>query len=91
MGIKTRTITECTCDICHAPCEADESCIAIEIHPGDGRDVGPSYMTAKLSVNFQYGVSNGICCKACKLKFLRKYVAASQPPDAGEGREGGDE
>lgn len=74
MGLVTRTVTECTCDLCQQPCQPDDSCIAIQIHPGDGRDVGPSYMTAKLSVDFQYGVSNGICCFACKMKFLRKYV-----------------
>lgn len=55
MGIKTRTITECTCDICRSECNDDDNYIVIEIHPGDGQDVGPSYMTAKLSVDFQYG------------------------------------
>lgn len=88
MGANVRTITTYTCDICHQECGPNDSCIAVEIHPGDGRDVGPSSMTAKLSVDFQYGVSNGICCNACKAKFLREYVAGLDDAIAAQRQEG---
>jgi hypothetical protein len=74
MGITTKTVTACTCDLCGVDCKGEDSIVNIQVHPGDGRDVGPGHMTGVMRVNLPYRVSDGIVCVACKLDWLRKYV-----------------
>jgi hypothetical protein len=74
MGIKTKEITECTCDVCGKVCEVFESEFCVTINSGDGRDVGPSEIFGKVYVNNPYGYSKGIVCKECKIKWLKIYL-----------------
>ena len=73
MGIKQVTITTCTCDVCGEDCAKDESALKIQINSGDGRDVGPSYIYAKISVEHPYGCSNGIVCRKCQKEWFSHY------------------
>jgi len=75
MGIKQRTITEVTCDICGKECGESDGVIRARVNNGDGRDVGPAYITAELRFSQPYGVTNGLICPACKLKHLETYVS----------------
>lgn len=74
MGIVRREIIDFTCDICGAECKATSGDIIIQVNGGDGRDVGPALITAKLRFSQPYGCSNGIVCVGCKLKYLSDYV-----------------
>ena len=78
MGITTKTVETCTCDLCGAVCDKHDGNIFIEVYPGDGRDVGPGHVMAELRVHIPYKASNGIACRACKIKWLSKYVADQQ-------------
>lgn len=75
MGIKHRTVTEVTCDICGKECGESDGVIRARVNNGDGRDVGPAYITGELRFSQPYGVSNGLVCPACMLKYLEIYVA----------------
>lgn len=75
MGMTVKTKEEWFCDICKGPaCPADQH-ISIEVYPGDGRDVGAGYLHGSLYVDIPYSVSRGVSCKACKIKFLKSYLA----------------
>lgn len=74
MGIKTHTVTVATCDMCHAECGGTDGEIRIQVNNGDGRDVGPAFVSGELRFDQPYGVSGGILCQACKFKWLRKYL-----------------
>ena len=74
MGITTKTITECTCDICGNACGQNDGEISIRVNGGDGRDVGPATIYATLIFNQPYGCSKGIVCRACKIKWLHAYL-----------------
>jgi hypothetical protein len=74
MGINTKTIEIITCDICGVNCGKNDSDINIQVNGGDGRDVGPATINAKLVFNQPYGCSNGIVCFDCKIKFLKQYL-----------------
>ena len=73
MGIVTKTITECTCDICDSVCEPNESEIRVNVNGGD-RDVAPAQVYGVLVFNQPYGCVNGIICKSSKIKWLRTYL-----------------
>ncbi len=73
MGIVTKTITECTCDLCGSVCKPKEGEIRVNVSGGD-RDVGPSQVYGVLVFNQPYGCVNGIICKSCKIKWLRIYL-----------------
>lgn len=74
MGIVTKTVTICTCDICGENCSLNEDLVVIKVNNGDGRDVGPAYIEGNLVYKQPYGTQDGIICKSCKLKYLKKYV-----------------
>jgi hypothetical protein len=74
MGVITRTIKDATCDICMAECGEYDGDIEVRVNNGDGKDVGPAYITGTLRFYQPYGVSSGILCRACKLKFLTRYL-----------------
>ena len=74
MGIEQKTITIVTCDICGNQCGKDDGAISIQVNGGDGRDVGPATIDGELRFTQPYGVSNGIICRACKVKWLRQYI-----------------
>ena len=74
MGIQTKTMTVCTCDLCGAACRLNDGDVRIQVHPGDGRDVGPGFMHATMSVDLPYRVNKGIVCRSCKVKWLRAYL-----------------
>lgn len=74
MGINTKTIVSCTCDICNKPCNKNDGNISIQVNGGDGRDVGPATIDGMLVFNQPYGCSKGIVCKACKKIFLAEYM-----------------
>lgn len=75
MGIKTRTVKECTCDVCGSACNEGDGEITIQVNSGDGRDVGPATINGTLTFNQPYGVNQGIVCVACKQKWLTHYAA----------------
>ena len=77
MGIQINTITVVTCDICGNHCNESDGEVYIKVNNGDGRDVGPAYITGELRFTQPYGVSNGIICTDCKMAWLRKYVEQS--------------
>ena len=73
---RTVTTTETwTCDLCKGPAVPADQQLAVEVYPGDGRDVGPGYLHGALYVDIPYMVDRGIACKACKIKLLKKYLA----------------
>jgi len=74
MGIKNKTIEVVTCDICRNTCKKDDCEISIQVNGGDGRDVGPATITGKLTFTQPYGVSNGLICRDCKIKWLTEYL-----------------
>lgn len=74
MGKTTRTVTECTCDICGKECGERDGKIQIPINHGDGRDVGPAVIRGVLNVTQPYGVKVGLVCMECKKKWLSYYV-----------------
>jgi len=70
MGVKKTEIVEYTCDKCGGHMDrADEGKIYIETD-GGGRDIGPSTISGRLYFNQDYGVSDGIICKRCMVKYL---------------------
>lgn len=74
MGIVTKTVIECTCDLCGAKCGEGDGKISIQVHSGDGRDVGPGFIYAHLTVDLPYRCHKGIVCNPCALKWLGVYV-----------------
>ena len=84
MGISTRTVTEINCDLCSEECGASEGVIDIQINGGDGRDVGPSTLRAAFRLDVPYGVSGGIICKTCKLKWLGIYLDRNKPEQSND-------
>jgi len=80
MGVTTRTVTVCTCDVCQRECQPDEGRITIEVNGGDGRDVGPATISGMLTFHQPYGCDKGVVCRACKIKWLRRYVDAQATP-----------
>lgn len=74
MGITTKTVRECTCDVCGKACGEHEGKISIQVNNGDGRDVGPATINGTLTFNQPYGCATGIVCEACKLKWLNVYL-----------------
>lgn len=74
MGIVERKVLEITCDMCRFPCEADDGDILIYTNTGC-KDGGPNRIEGVIKYYEPYGVSGGIICKLCKLKWLLKYTA----------------
>lgn len=77
MGIIKREIIEYTCDLCSSPTDEYGCEIAIQVLPGDGRDVGPSVLRGAITLYAPYGVANGVVCHPCKIKWLRKYLGTA--------------
>lgn len=50
MGIQTKTVVTCTCDVCGEACCPEDNKLSIEINGGDGRDVGPSTIYATIFI-----------------------------------------
>jgi len=76
--MKTTVTTDVyVCDLCKAECGENDGEVSICVHPGDGRDVWPSYIRAKFFVYWSYGKSgqNTHICTSCRMKWLREYVA----------------
>ena len=73
MGITTKTVQVCTCDICQKECSASEGTIKIKVKRPD-RDVGRSYIFVTLQYYSPYVCDNGIVCDECKDKYLQQYV-----------------
>lgn len=73
MGVIVETIERVTCDICGGECKKLDGNILIEVNPGS-RDVGPAEIVGVLEFNQPYGVSAGLVCWPCKIKYLKKYV-----------------
>lgn len=80
MGIKETTVTTITCDICGNQCGRKDGEIEIQVNGGDGRDVGPATITGELRFHQPYGVSNGILCRSCKVKYLKTYLSRFTEP-----------
>lgn len=76
MGIQTKTVTECTCDVCGNVCQPDDTKLRVQINNGDGRDVAPSEIYARVMVKHPYGCEMGIVCKSCQKKWLQMYIDA---------------
>jgi hypothetical protein len=76
MGVKARTVLECTCDVCGAPCGEHDGNIEIKVNAGDGRDVGAATINGTLRFHQPYGVNGGIVCATCKMEWLKKYLDA---------------
>lgn len=74
MGVKVREVKEVTCDVCGAACGENDGNIEIRINSGDGRDVGPSLIKARLELESPYKCMKGIVCIACKIKWLTVYL-----------------
>ena len=75
MGIITKTVELCTCDMCGAECGRTDGDILVQVNSGDGRDVGPAYVTGNVAFYQPYGCANGIVCHTCKIKWLTHYMA----------------
>ena len=73
MAVKTYSVVEVTCDLCGAECAGDDGNIYIEVNGGD-RDVGPAYISGRISLTQPYKCVSGDLCQKCKLAWLRRYV-----------------
>jgi hypothetical protein len=73
MGIQTKTVTECTCDVCGNGCQQEDAKLRVQINGGD-RDIGPSTIYATVTVDHPYRCNKGIVCKKCQKKWLQEYV-----------------
>lgn len=80
MGVTTKTVTVCTCDVCGKECQPQEGYVSIEVNGGDGRDVGPATISGMLTFNQPYGCDRGVVCRSCKLEWLRRYLDAQATP-----------
>lgn len=74
MSVTVKTVEEATCDMCGQSCGKTDGDIYIQVNGGDGRDVGPAYITGTLRFTQPYGVSSGILCDQCKVTWLTKYL-----------------
>ena len=74
MGIQTKTVTECTCDVCGRACKPEDTKLRVQINGGDGRDVGPSMIYATVMVEHPYRCEKGIVCKSCQKEWLQEYI-----------------
>ena len=74
MGIQTKTVTECDCDVCGRVCKPEDTKLHVQINSGDGRDVGPSTIYAVVMVEHPYCCDRGIVCKSCQKEWLQKYI-----------------
>jgi len=74
MGIKRTVVISASCDVCGNECQPDDSDVQIRVNNGDGRDVGPAYIHGRLEFDQPYGVSGGIVCKTCQIKWLKQYI-----------------
>ena len=77
MGVKTKTVTTWTCDLCGVECRKDSNEINYAINAGC-RDGGPTKIQARVSVYIPYGTANGHLCRTCTLKYLSEYVASEE-------------
>ncbi len=73
MGIVTKQITSCTCDVCNQSCDKDDGVICVQVNGGD-RDVGPANIEGRLTFFQPYGCQKGVVCRACKIKWLKIYI-----------------
>ena len=73
MAVKTYSVVEVTCDLCGSACAGDDGNIYIEVNGGD-RDVGPGYISGRISLTQPYKCVSGDICRACKVAWLRRYV-----------------
>jgi len=87
MAVKTYSVVEVTCDLCGAECAGDDGNIYIEVNGGDGRDVGPAYISGRISFTQPYKCASGDLCQKCKLAWLRRYVEDQSKPTEGSGDE----
>ena len=62
-----------TCDICGEGCEENDGDISIKVNSG-GRDIGPATIHGTLYFTQPYGVSDGLICERCKVKWLTRYL-----------------
>lgn len=74
MTQRTETVTTCTCDLCGSPCRKMDGEIEIQVHGGDGRDVGPGFIRGRIAAFLPYAANDGEVCKVCLLKWLGVYV-----------------
>jgi hypothetical protein len=75
MGVSVKQVVTCTCDVCGSDCKDSEGEISIEVNGGDGRDVGPARLRARLVFDQPYGCVSGIVCKSCKFQWLAAYLS----------------
>jgi hypothetical protein len=73
MGITTKTITICCCDVCGSECVPEDGEVRVQVNSGD-RDVGPAHIRGVLVFDQPYGCTSGIVCRPCKLKWLAVYL-----------------
>lgn len=74
MGVVTKTLVCCTCDICREDCYHGDGVISIKVNNGDGRDVGPAFIRGTLQFDQPYVAYNGVVCLECKKKYLKRYL-----------------
>ena len=86
MAVKTYSVVEVTCDLCGAECAGDDGNIYIEVN-GGYRDVGPAYISGRISLTQPYQCVSGDLCRACKVAWLRRYVEDQSKPTEGSGDE----
>ena len=86
MAVKTYSVVEITCDLCGSECAGDDGDIYIEVNGGD-RDVGPAYISGRISLTQPYGCVSGDICRKCKFAWLRRYVEDHSNQTEADGHE----
>lgn len=81
MGVITKTVELCTCDMCGAECDRDDGDVVVQVNSGDGRDVGPAFVWATLCFYQPYRCAIGIVCHTCKIKWLKRYMEQEKSHD----------
>lgn len=74
MGVVKKTVVDVTCDVCKQACGESDGEVSIQVHGGDGRDVGPTYIYGTLRFHNPYVCDKGIVCKKCKFEWLSRYA-----------------
>ena len=69
-----KQITKYYCDICGKQCRRDDKILELEFRPGDGRDVGPSYLICNCKAHIPYsGTEESHVCEKCIKEILMKH------------------
>jgi hypothetical protein len=78
VGVVTKTVKVVTCDLCGNRCGENDNQIDFAINGGDGRDVGPTRIQGRITLNAPYAVSDGLLCNNCLRRCLKRFIGIKE-------------